>query len=57
LFPEDISMRKVSFWIVLTLVASISTSALLACNTVKGVGKDVTATGEAGSNAIKKATK
>jgi|GEM_PF-438636 len=50
-------MRKVSFWIVLSLVVSIAISSLLACNTVKGVGKDVTATGEAGAEVIHKATK
>ncbi|MBI5504512.1 MAG: entericidin A/B family lipoprotein [Deltaproteobacteria bacterium] len=50
-------MRKLSFWVMVALVASISTSALLACNTVKGVGKDVTAVGEAGSDAVNKATK
>lgn len=38
--------------ILLALVACGVLSALSACNTVKGVGRDIESVGQAGSNAI-----
>jgi len=50
-------MRKLSRWIALAFVAWITTSSMLACNTVKGVGRDVEGAGEAGEEAIHKSTR
>jgi entericidin A len=46
-------MRSIRF-IALVLAASIAVSAAAACNTVKGVGRDIESVGEAGSDAVKK---
>jgi len=47
-------MRRLTSFVAACLLASIVATTLNACNTVKGVGRDVESVGEAGSDAMKK---
>ena len=46
-------MNKMRF-IALVLVASMAVSFVAACNTVKGVGRDIESVGDAGEDAMDK---
>jgi entericidin A len=50
---EEMVMNKMRL-IALVLVASMAASFVAACNTVKGVGRDIESVGDAGEDAIDK---
>jgi len=47
-------MTNITRFVAIILLASVTAGIVGACNTVKGVGRDIESVGEAGSEATKK---